>query len=109
MRVIVVVAALVLATSCATSTPPAPASPQTEHVERLGTGCDDAVVIDAKNENDGVHAEYAWLARACPGCHRAGQDLITCNGKATDILHVVTAKGETRDFYFDISSFIGKY
>ena len=42
-------------------------------------------------------------------CQFIGQSLIFEDDKPYDVLHFETAEGEKVDYYFDISSFYGKW
>jgi hypothetical protein len=55
-----------------------------------------------------VAAEYAWIRLHLPGSHPAGQSLREHDGKPYDVIHLKLANGESRDVFFDISSFFGK-
>ena len=74
-----------------------------------GSSCDQAVVIHADNESEGVRAEYAWLEQHYPGYQRKSQALIQCGERPADQLSIVTADGESIDVYFDISEYFGKF
>ena len=73
-----------------------------------------AIVDPKANETDGVAWEYAYLrAHPCDGDAQwkvRQQALITAGQRAYDRLHVVcpTTKVE-RDYFFDITSYFGKY
>ncbi len=73
-----------------------------------GTSCDDIIIIQANNHLFGVEAEYEWLRLNYPGYQRIKQALIDCNDKPADVLTIRTKDGQTRDVYFDLSSFFGK-
>jgi hypothetical protein len=74
-----------------------------------GADCADAVVIrGAKNESEGVKAEYEWIAREYPGSTRAGQGMGNCK-TIMDVVDITTSDGSKKRIYFDISSFFGKW
>jgi len=74
----------------------------------MGAGCDDLVVIDADNEDDGVDAEHRWVRDHFPGFNWSEQSLSDCEGKPVDIVEIHGPGGEVRKIYFDISMFFGK-
>ena len=74
-----------------------------------GSSYDRAIIITAKNESDGVHAEYVWLDEHYPGCQHGEQSLNFHNKIAYDILDITTANGTKKSVYFDISGFFGKF
>lgn len=67
------------------------------------------VVLDAADEEQGVQAEYAWLARHFPGYGELQQSLQNQAGKTYDVLEFMTPDGAKHVVYFDISAFFGKY
>jgi hypothetical protein len=73
-----------------------------------GSSYAEAVIVKAANEDDGVSAEYYWLAQRYPGCKRGQQSSIEQKGKMYDLLEITTAKGEKKTVYFDITDFYGK-
>jgi predicted Zn-dependent protease len=74
-----------------------------------GSSYEKAIVIEEKSEKKGVDAEYAWLRQNYPGCRVGKQALNFKDKKPYDILTITTAEGETRQIYFDISNFFGKF
>lgn len=77
-----------------------------------GSSLAQAVVIEnAKGEDDGVAAEYAWIRDKFPGFKMEGQSIITGDkdGKVYDGLNGTRADGTKATFYFDITAFFGKY
>ena len=74
-----------------------------------GTSLQQAVVISAPNSRVGVDAEYRWILQRFPGAQPTGTSLLMVEGRAYDSIDVRMPKGETRTFYFDISSFFGKF
>ncbi len=74
-----------------------------------GSSYEKAVVIQEKSEMTGVDAEYAWLRKYYPGYKFNGQSLNSHEKKSYDIISIVTADGEKKDVYFDISNFFGKF
>lgn len=74
-----------------------------------GSSIASAVVIEEKNETEGVAAEYAWLRKHYPGYSLIKQSLIFDNGKPYDKMDIKTADGSKKTIYFDISKFFGKF
>ena len=74
-----------------------------------GSDCETAIVIQgARNEQEGVAAEYSWLNKHIPGAEVQKQALIECKGRPADRLTITTSNGETRQVFFDINDFFGK-
>jgi len=80
-----------------------------ENPDADGSSYEKAIVIQEKSEMPGVDAEYAWLKKQYPGYKMQSQKLISYNKKPYDILNIVTADGEKKAVYFDISNFYGKF
>ena len=101
------VAALLLLAACASNPAPAPSVAPASGAA-LGT-CDNPIVINAKNEDEGIKAEYAWIREHYPGAQRGGQGLAQCNGKPADRIDFTDANGNKVALYFDISGWFGKF
>lgn len=71
--------------------------------ERDGTSYEKAII--AKSIPD----EYNWLKKNHPGCQFMQQSLRHYKNVPYDVLTVKLPDGTKKDFYFDISSFFGKY
>ena len=83
-----------------------------DHVEaaqqdRDGTSKEKAIIISARNESDGVDAEYEWVESNLPGANVESTSLVL-GDPAFDVFEVTLPSGGTRRIYFDISSFFGK-
>jgi len=76
---------------------------------RDGSSFEQAIVINAKNEDEGIKAEHSWLREHYPGCRETLQALVPHQGRPYDRIDIVTAEGQSRSVYFDLSSFFGKY
>ena len=82
----------------------------------LGNTMEDAIIITASSSFIGVPAEYDYIRIQCG---QEGSDWILesqsllepdgADGKHYDLLTVKLKDGTLREFYFDISSFFGKY
>jgi hypothetical protein len=53
--------------------------------------------------------EGQWLAERYPGYKETLQSLTSHDGKAYDLIEIVTADGVKKVIYFDITSFFGKW
>ncbi|WP_298427242.1 hypothetical protein [uncultured Kordia sp.] len=56
-----------------------------------------------------VPEEYAYVKKACQGCQLLGQALIFEDKKPYDVLKLKKPDGTEVSYYFDISSFYGKF
>ena len=67
-----------------------------------------AIVIDgAQGEDDGVKAEYDWLAANRAGWKLTDQELFFSGGKPYDVLSLIKS-GERSQVFFDISGYSGR-
>ena len=56
-----------------------------------------------------VSQEYAYIKKVCEGCQLLGQSLLFEKKKPYDKITVKTIDGKEVSYYFDISSFYGKF
>jgi hypothetical protein len=77
--------------------------------EADGSSFEKAIVITAGSETIGIRGEYEYLDKTYPNYKRGSQSLYNKNGKAYDMLHITLADGTSKDVYFDITDFFGKY
>lgn len=56
-----------------------------------------------------VSDEYAYVRKNCEDCELVGQALLFENKKPYDRINVKTKDGKEKSYYFDISSFYGKF
>jgi len=57
-----------------------------------------------------IREEYEWAKAHCPGCQFMSQALLFDNKKKPfDALTYKAPDGAKKEFYFDISSFFGKF
>jgi hypothetical protein len=80
---------------------------------RDGSSAEKAVVVNATSERIGIPAEYAYLERVC-GKRDVDytlnrQTLIHKNGREYDVLEIQLKNGSVRSFWFDITSFYGRW
>ena len=73
-----------------------------------GLSIEKAIVLNEKNETQGVSAEYTWLRNNYPGYKLKRQSLIDHNNKYYDKMEIITAEGGKLTIYFDITNFFGK-
>ena len=73
-----------------------------------GESFETAVIIREKSETKGVPAEYKWINKHYPSAKVVSQSLNFHDKKPYDIIKI-RYKGKTKDVYFDISNFFGKY
>lgn len=74
-----------------------------------GSSFQKAIVIKERAEGKGVDAEYDWLRQNYPG-YKFRKQMLTENKKIPyDIIEIVTAEGQTKQVYFNISNFFGKF
>ena len=78
-----------------------------------GSSAEQAVVINATSTLIGVPEEYAYVEQMC-GKKDEDYTFVTQmhsseNGREYDMLNVKMKDGTTRDFWFDITSFFGKF
>ncbi|HTB06809.1 MAG TPA: hypothetical protein VK806_07630 [Bacteroidia bacterium] len=78
-------------------------------IQKDGSSYNNAVIIKATNEGDGIDAEYKWLADHYPGYKTEGQSLNEHDKIPYDVLHIKTNDGQRKDVFFDISSYFGKW
>ena len=67
------------------------------------------VILHAKGEDDGVRAEYHWIATHHPGWKTQGQALLQGKKGLYDKIICVKPDGKTVNVFFEISGFFGKY
>lgn len=106
MRNSLIVLAL-LCSSCASTGPERTSSHAS--IGQEGTSIQTSVPIKATNSAEGVAAEYAWIARKHPGFKRESQSLLLEGKRAYDLIEITTADGKRMAYYFDVTSFFGKW
>jgi hypothetical protein len=74
-----------------------------------GNSYENAIVIKETNESAGVAAEYSWIQSNIPGAKPKLQSLQSHGGKPYDVIQVELGNGESRNVYFDISNYFGKF
>ncbi len=70
---------------------------------RDGSSIEKAVKVSS------IEKEYEFARKHCPDCQMKSQGLISKGSKHYDVLTLVTPGGEEVSYYFDITSFYGKW
>ena len=78
-----------------------------------GSTAEKAVVVNATTSQIGIPAEYTYLERVCG---KTGVDYTLVeqrqmdkNGREYDILEIELKDGTVRSYWFDITSFFGRW
>lgn len=66
------------------------------------------VITGAKGSIEGIVAEALWVAKRHPDWRKDSQALLNNSGKVYDRIGYVTAAGERKTLFFDITDFFGK-
>lgn len=70
------------------------------------------IILGAKNEMEGVDAEYSWIeerfGKQNINWELNDQELINEGDKQFDVLRIKFRDGITKEFWFDITDFYGK-
>ncbi len=69
----------------------------------------DGLSIENAIKVKSVTEEYDYVRKNCSNCKLLGQALINQNGKPYDVLKLKKEDGQEISYYFDISSFYGKW
>ena len=76
--------------------------------DRDGLSKENAIILKANTEQEGVAAEYKWVRQHYPGYQLKSQSAELSGKIKYDILKIDTAKKEDLTLYFDITGFFGK-
>jgi hypothetical protein len=88
--------------------PPAKAAGHVKYEGGDGSSLEKAVIIKgAKGEEEGVNAEYAWLAKKHPGYKMHEQSLLGEKGRKYDVI-TIEVGGKKFEVFFDITDYFGK-
>jgi hypothetical protein len=93
------------------STPPQkPAQfvPQTIYSGGDGSSIEQAVVVMADDEDQGVDREHRWIFERYGKFRKTGVGLATVGQRKYDVVRVVFPDGTEKEIFFDITSFFGK-
>jgi hypothetical protein len=78
-----------------------------------GSTAEKAVVINAISSQIGIPAEYTYLERVCGKRDKdwslIEQRQIDQNGREYDVLEIEMKDGSVRSYWFDITSFFGRW
>lgn len=78
-----------------------------------GESMEEAIVIQADKTASGVSQEYQWVeqhfGKRGVDWQLVKQALLHKDDRAYDMLHIRLADGTEKQFYFDITSFFGKF
>ena len=78
----------------------------------MNTKAEAVIILGAKDEMEGVDAEYNWLeekfGKQNIKWELDDQELIDEGDKQWDILRIKFADGKIKEFWFDITDFYGK-
>lgn len=69
----------------------------------------DGLSLETALKVQNVKEEYEYVRRHCNNCQILGQALLQHKGKPYDKLMLKNANGEEMSYYFDVSSFFGKW
>ena len=103
-----IIALVLLCTAC-TSTPSADTASSQKEAIGKGSSIENAVEIKATNSSEGIRAEYEWISKRHPEFKRESQALIDHDPKFYDKIEITTKDGTKRTYYFDVTSFFGKW
>jgi hypothetical protein len=73
-----------------------------------GKSLANAILIHAKNEEEGMEAEYGWLKAHYSGYKLKRQSLINGKKRIYDKMEIITREGKSVVLYFDITEYFGK-
>lgn len=73
-----------------------------------GSSMENAIIIDAPSETEGIHKEYEWLKEKYPDHSLIQQSLLHERKKSYDAMKIKTKQGDVKTIYFDITKFFGK-
>jgi hypothetical protein len=75
---------------------------------RGGTSFSNPVLIQVRTESAGIDEEYKWLSNSYPGYKLIRRTQATRGARHFDIVRIKTRQGQTKDVYFDSTSFFGR-
>jgi predicted Zn-dependent protease len=77
--------------------------------KRDGSTFEKAIIINKNTDKAGIDAEYEWLRQNYPGYKFNGQILTQKNRVPYDIINIITADGQSKSIYFNISRFFPRF
>jgi hypothetical protein len=87
---------------------PAQFTPTTVYSGGDGSSVENAVVVMAKNEDEGVRRENEWIFAHHGTFRKTGVGLATVEKRKYDAIRVELADHSEKEIFFDITSFFGK-
>jgi hypothetical protein len=73
-----------------------------------GTSFEQAVLFPkAGSSMEGIPLEGKWIAEKYPGARKKSQAVVNHGGRLYDRITIVTAAGEEKEIYFDMTSWFG--
>lgn len=103
-----VLGCFVMLAACASSKKSTTINKDASTIESSATGKDGSSKENAISVKS-IDAEYLWIRQNDPGSKVIKQALLRDGKKSYDKLTFVTSAGETKEIYFDITSFFGKF
>jgi hypothetical protein len=76
---------------------------------RDGSTFENAIVIKASNEMDGVRNEYVIISKLYPEYKLLSQGSSSKGSKHYDSIKILTSEKVEKTIYFDITNFYGKF
>jgi hypothetical protein len=74
-----------------------------------GSTFENAIVIKANNEMDGVRNEYVIISKLYPGYKLMSQGSSSKGSRHYDSIEIMTSENVKKTIYFDITNFYGKF
>ncbi|PJJ79633.1 hypothetical protein [Mucilaginibacter auburnensis] len=91
-----------------TTSAPLPKTTTAFDAQRDGSSFERAIVINEKNETNGVQAENLQLSTLYPGYKRLSQRYEDYKGKQHEVVSITAQDGREIAVYFDVSNYFGK-
>ena len=81
-------------------------------IDDSGETIEESIIILAKDEHEGVSAEYEYLEKKYgkqpDNWNRGFQRLIDKDNKAYDVIEIIFPDGSKKEVFFNITDFYGK-
>jgi hypothetical protein len=101
---------LLAAFTCVVLSAVSSCTPSLQDAQPKGESFESAIVLpSATNEMTGVQAEDEYIATNYPGWKIERQMLVQHDGRKHDVIVITGPNGETKEIYFDIANWFGKY
>jgi hypothetical protein len=72
-----------------------------------GSAIDNAVVVNARNESEGIRMESEWIFHYNGRFRKISSGLVAQEGRHFDVIRVELSDHSEKAFFFDISAFFG--